>query len=173
MRALILGEFTHPERLLAAVRRLRQDGFLALDTYTPYPVNGTSEALGLRRSRIPLVALLGGLTGATTAYVCQYLMVAWDYPINVGGRPEHAAPAFIPITFELAVLFSALAIFFGLMFFMKLPQPYHPAFEVEAFASASNDAFWVSVETEQADRAGALLREAGAARVEVVREEGP
>lgn len=88
MRALVLGEFKQPKRLLAAVTRLRQDGFEALDTYTPYPVHGTSQALGLPRSRVALLALLGALTGATTAYVCQYLMVAWDYPLNVGAAPR-------------------------------------------------------------------------------------
>ncbi len=168
MSAHVFAELKSPEALLAAVGRLRAEGFAALDTFTPYPVAGTSAALGLSRSRVPLLALVGGLTGAITAYGGQYLMVAWDYPLNVGGRPAHAAPAFIPITFELGVLFSALAIFFGLMFFMRLPQPYHPAFELPAFSSASSDGFWVGVETEEAARAQALLQALGAARVEVV-----
>ncbi len=174
MRALVLAEFRGPAPMVAAVEGLRRQGYAALDTYTPYPVHGASEALGLPKSKVPLIALIGGLTGALTAYLGQFWTAAVNYPLDSGGRPAHAPPAFIPITFELGVLLSALSIFFGLLFLMRLPQPYHPAFEIPAFASASKDGFWVSVETADVERDEPRLREAlraaGARQVEVVVE---
>ena len=109
MRAHVLAEFTQPERLLAAVTRLRQDGFRALDTYTPYPVHGTSEAMGLKRSKVPLIAACGALAGALGGYGMQWGLNAVDFPINVGNRLPHSPPSFIPITFELGVLCTALS----------------------------------------------------------------
>jgi hypothetical protein len=118
--------------------------------------------------------LCGGLTGAATAYLLQWFTNVIDYPINVGGRPLHAAPAFIPITFELAVLFAAFSIFFGLLAIMRLPQPYHPGFELEAFRSASTHGFWLSVELAAGDPQRAhisdQLRTFGATHVSVVPE---
>jgi len=111
----IFGEFGSSSAMLDAARRLRQRGITQLDAYSPYPITGAEEALGLRKSRVPWIALTGGLTGVTTAYLLQWFTNAVDYPINVGGRPLQAAPAFIPITFELGVLFAAFSIFFGLL----------------------------------------------------------
>ncbi len=113
--------------------------------------------------------------GAATGYFIQWYMVAFDFPINVGGRPPHSAPAFIPVTFELGVLFSALAIFFGLFVLWGMPRLHHPTFEVEGFRSATVDGLWLSAATE-AGKAEALvgqLRTLGARSVEVVPEEAP
>jgi hypothetical protein len=93
--------------------------------------------------------LVGGLAGASFGYLVQFLTNAVDWPINIGGRPPHSAPAFVPITFESGVLMSAFSIFFGLWAILRLPQPYHPAFDVDAFRSASSHGFWLSIETEQ------------------------
>ncbi len=144
MRAGLMAEFAGPRELVAAVRALREGGYTELDAYTPYPVHGIEAAMGLRRTRLPWFVLAGGLTGAAFAYLFQ-LWIQYDYPIDLGGRPLHAAPAFIPITFETGVLFAALTTFFGLLAFARLPRLWHPVFEVEGFERASIDRFWLAV----------------------------
>src|SRR5262249_22951417 len=134
-----------PDALLRAATRMRELGYGNLDAHTPYPVPGLSQALGLPRSRVSLFAGLGGLTGVSLGYLMQWFANAWDYRINVGGRAAHAAPSFIPITFELGVLLGAFGAFFGALALMRLPRPYHPAFEVDAFLRASDDRFWLSI----------------------------
>lgn len=176
MREWILGEFRTHEELLAAVKQLREKGYARLDTYTPWPVEGLPEALGLKKSGVSVVALLGGLGGAGLGYLIQWFCNAVDWPINVGNRPPHSAPAFIPITFETAVLMASLSIFGALMFLFGLPRVHHPVFEVEQFRSASIDRFWISVTTDtpgrETEAVSQHLKELGAETVSVVREEG-
>lgn len=145
VRAWIMAEFANPTEMLDAVRQLRKSGHKDIDTYSPYPLEHGSEALGLPRSRVPLFVLGGAIVGAATGYLLQFYANAVSYPINVGGRPLHSAPSYIPITFELAVLFGAFGAFFGLLYLLKLPQPYHPVHEADGFDRASVDKFWVSV----------------------------
>lgn len=173
MRSFVLGEFASEEAILAAARALRAKGHPSVDLHSPVPIHGAEEALGLRRSRVPLVALLGGVIGAAGGYVLQWWTVAVDWPLNVGGRPPHSAPAFVPITFESGVLVASLSIFLGLLFgFFAFPRTYHPVFEVEGFRSASIDALWLSTEVEAgaADAAASDLRALGARQVSVVPE---
>jgi len=170
----VLGEFRDDRALLDAARALRAQGHPALDLHSPYPIHGAEEALGLRRSTVPLVTLIAGVTGAASGYLLQWYTVAFDWPLNVGNRPPHSAPAFIPVTFELGVLFAALTIFFGLLFaYFRFPRVHHPVFEVEAFRSASIDALWLSAEvlSGEAEAVAASLRALGAAQVAVVPEE--
>ena len=170
----ILGEFGTSSALLKAAEQLRGEGHTRLDTYSPYPLDGSSEALGLPRSKIPLIGLAAGLSGATLGYVIQWLTNAVDWPLNVGGRPPHSAPTFIPITFESGVLLSALSIFFGLWLILRLPQPYHPVFDLEEFRTASIAGFWLSVESVQAaaekEQLVRRLRSLGAVQVSIVPE---
>jgi hypothetical protein len=103
----------------------------------------------------------------------MYFMNAVDFPINVGNRPPHSAPAFIPITFELMVLLGGTSAFFGLMAMLKLPQPYHPIFEWENFGRASVDGFFLSVEVGAGDDPVDVANDArivGAAEVQVIEE---
>jgi hypothetical protein len=172
-KAYVLGEFEREHALLDAARRLRSKGYHGVDLHSPYPLHGADEALGLRRSTVPLVALIAGVTGAVTGYLLQVYVndVAW--PLNVGGRPPHSPPAFIPVTFELGVLFAALAIFGGLLFgYFQFPRVHHPVFEVEAFRSASIDALWLSAEVDgaEAEQVAQELRRLGARQVSVVAE---
>lgn len=175
-RSLVLAEFEREAALLDAARALRTGpgaGAVEVDIHSPYPLHGTDEALGLKRSTVPLVALAAGVVGAATGYFIQWYMVVHAWPLNVGNRPPHSAPAFIPVTFELGVLFAALAIFLGLLFaYFRFPRVHHPVFEVEAFRSASIDALWLSAEVDapNADRVAAELRRLGARQVSVVAE---
>ncbi len=171
MRAFVLGEFAEEAALLDAARILRAKGHEGLDLHSPVPLHGSEEALGLKRSTVPLVALAAGVTGAISGYLLQWYTVAYDWPLNVGNRPPHSAPAFIPVTFELGVLFAALSIFFGLLFaYFRFPRVHHPVFEVEEFRSASIDRFWLSaaVGRTEADGVAGELRRLGARSVSVV-----
>jgi hypothetical protein len=173
MRAVVLGEFAREHALFDAVRALRGRAGARLDIHSPYPLHGSDEVLGLRRSTVPLVALVAGVTGAVSGYLLQWYTVAYDWPINVGNRPPHSAPAFIPVTFELGVLFASLAIFFGLLgFYFGFPRLHHPVFEVEAFRSASIDGLWLSAEVDgrDAEAVAAELGRLGATNVAVVPE---
>ncbi len=164
----VLAEYREAAPALAAARKVRASGLASsLDLHSPYPIPGSDEALGLSRSRVPLLALLGGLAGIATALGMQIWMNAVDYPINVGNRLLVPRPALVPITFELGVLFSAFAIFFGMLGLWGFPRPHHPTFEVEAFRSAAVDAFWLSAEVpaSEAERLAEELRHTGAAQV--------
>jgi hypothetical protein len=142
----VLAEFQSPEDLLVAVRRCRLAGFRAMDAHAPYPVEGLAAELGLKRSRIPSVVLIGGLVGAAVGFWMQYYSMAIDYPLNVGGRPYNSWPAFVPVMFELLILVASCAAFFGMLFLNGLPQPHHPLFSVPQFARASQDRFFLSIE---------------------------
>ena len=170
--AYVLAEFKDDQALLAAARRLRALGHRRLDAYSPYPVHGIDEALGLRRSRIPLIALVGGVAGAVGGYVMQWWMNAVDFVINVGNRLPHSPPTNIPITFETGVLLASLSIVLGLFALCGFPRTYHPVFEVEAFRTASVDALWLSAEVSRDEEAPLTreLQQLGALQVSLAEE---
>ena len=133
----------------------------------------TNEPFAVGTVALGLLALAAGVTGAVSGYLLQWGTVAYLWPLNVGNRPPHSAPAFIPVTFELGVLFASLSIFLGLLFaYFRFPRVHHPAFEVEAFRSATIDALWLSAEVDaaDADAVGAELRGLGARQVSIVAE---
>ncbi len=171
----VLAEFRDEATLCAAARRLRELGHRRLDASSPVPVHGLDEALGLRRSPVPLIALMGGVIGACGGYLMQWWMNAVDFPINVGNRPPHSPPANIPITFETGVLVASICIVVGLIVLAGLPRLYHPVFEVEAFRTASVDGLWIGAEVSPADQQAVEeeLRRLGAVQVSRVAEERP
>jgi Alternative complex III, ActD subunit len=142
----IMAEFAQPEQLLAATRAAYKAGYRKMDAYTPYSVEGVAEALGFTKTRVPLIVLLGGIAGALTAYGMQWYSAVVDYPLNVGGRPLHSWPAFVPITFELTVLFAAIAGLIGMLWLNGLPKPYHPVFNAPQFKLASQTRFFLCIE---------------------------
>jgi hypothetical protein len=142
----LMAEFTTPQEVLAAARRVRAEGYGKVEAYTPYPVEGLASALGMQRSRIPAVVFVGGLVGAGVGYLMQYWSMAVDYPFDVGGRPDHSWPVFIPIAFEVMVLVASFSAFFGLIFLNGLPRLYRPVFNVPGFALATQDRFFLCIE---------------------------
>ena len=171
----VLGQFPGDRALLEAARALRAEGHENLDLHTPYPIPGAEEALGLRRSTVPIVALIGGVTGAVLGYLLQWYTVGFDWPLNVGNRPPHSPPAFIPVTFEGGVLIAVLSIFLGLLFaYFRFPRVDHPVFEVEEFRSASIDGLWLSalVRPEEKEGVAEALRRLGATNVSSVAADG-
>lgn len=176
MRYWVVGEFGSGDEAKHAVKRLRELGYGtdAMDVFSPYPVEGIDEVLELKPSPIRGYAFVAGLTGAAFGYAVQWFCNAWDWPLNVGNRPPHAGPAFVPITFEMLVLFASLTIFFGLMWLYRFPRPHHPLFELESFRTASTGGFWVSVTTREPSETAPLLehlRGMAARTTSVVKEE--
>jgi Protein of unknown function (DUF3341) len=142
----VMGEFSTPEDLLAATKKARAAGYKHVEAYTPFPVEGLSEAVGFKWTAVPLLTLMGGVGGGLTGFGLQYWVAAITYPINIGGRPLNSWPAFIPVTFELTVLGASIFAVFSMLALNKLPQPYHPVFNVERFSQASTDKFFLCIE---------------------------
>ena len=141
----LLAEFDDEHALRVAVQRLWDAGFTALETFTPYPVPGVTDRLGPRPSGVTRAAGIGALVGASSAYWLQWYLNASNYPLDVGGRPYHSAPAFVPITFELGVLFTAFTAFIAGSLAAGLFRLWRPVFEVEGIERASIDRFFVLV----------------------------
>jgi hypothetical protein len=153
----LLAEFADPQALIAAVTRCRER-YRDVDAYAPYAVDGLAEALGVRKNRVPLVTLIGGLIGGAGIYFLQWYSAVVDYPINSGGRPLDSWPVFIPPTFELTILAAALAAFFGMLFLNGLPQLHHPIFNAPEFELASRNRFFVAIRATDPAFDGARTR---------------
>ena len=143
----LMAEFETPSALVAAANKARLEGYRNMDAYSPIPIEELPDALGLRRTKVPLITLIGGILGGVGGYTLEYWTQAIAYPLNIGGRPLHSWPHFIPVTFETTVLGAALSCFVGMWVLNNLPQPYHPVFNVPAFTRASLDRFFLCIET--------------------------
>ena len=143
----LLARFVTPKELLAAVKSAKREGYSAMDAFTPYPVEAISEEIeNHRRSKVPLLVLIGGVTGALVGFGLQLWVSASAYPLNIGGRPYNSWPAFIPVTFELTILLAAFAAVIGMFALNRLPEPYHPVFNVEGFERATQDRCFLLIE---------------------------
>jgi len=165
----IMAEFREPEQLIAAAQAAYKIGYRKMDAYSPYEVEGLADAIGFQKTRVPLVFLLAGIAGGLTAYSMEWWSAAISYPLNVGGRPFHSWPAFVPITFELTILFSAVIGFIGMFAMNGLPQPYHPVFNAPDFKLASQTKFFLCIEAEdhlfRAEEVRSFLEKQGAEKV--------
>ena len=156
-RRQILAEFTTPEDLLEAIRRTRAVGFRHIEAYTPFPIEGLAQATGFRSHAIGWWCLAGSTLGAVLGYVMQ-LCVNLDYPLDIGGRPVIANPAFMVVSFELLILFGVISAVVAMLVLNGLPRLNHPVFDAERFRLATLDRFFLGVETSDARRAEAFLR---------------
>lgn len=142
----VMGRFPTPESLLGAIRFLRrEEPGLPLEAYTPYAVEGLSEALDLPPSRIPLITLIGGVVGALGGFFMQWYAVVVSFPVNIGGRPLNSWPMFIPVTFEMAILCAAVAAAFGMLVANGLPRLRHPVFNAADFHLATRDRYFLCI----------------------------
>ena len=143
----VLGEFVTEHELIHAAEKAREAGYRRYEAYAPFPVEGLSEAMGLKRNKVPLITLFGGLCGGLGGFFFQYWCNVYSYPLNIAGRPLNSWPAFIPVTFELTVLGASLSAVFGMLALNGLPQPHHPLFNVERFSKhATSDRFFLCIE---------------------------
>jgi hypothetical protein len=142
----LLAEFDDPQALLHATKAARRKGYTCLEAYTPFAIDEVAKELGHDRGWIPLIVLLGGIIGGGGGFFMEWYAMAISYPVNIGGRPLWSWPAFIPITFELTVLGAALFGALGMLAINRLPQPYHPVFNVERFGLATQNRFFLCVE---------------------------
>jgi hypothetical protein len=168
----VLAEFKDATELYYACEKVRDAGFKNWDAHSPFPIHGLDGAMGMGRSHVPWIVLVGGLTGAAAGMAMQWWTSAVDYPIYIAAKPMFSWQAFIPVTFEIMVLFAALGAVFGMFALNKLPQLYHPLFRSERFEGVTDDRFFISIEAQDANyQEGAtadFLSEIGATHVETV-----
>ncbi len=170
----VLAEFDAASDLYQACERVRDAGFTRWDAHTPFPVHGLERAMGLKPSILPWFVLIAGLTGAGAGLLMQWWMAAVDYKLVIGGKPFFSWQAFVPIIFELMVLFAAGGAVLSLLHLCKLPRFHHPLFAVSRFERATDDRFFIAIEASDPKfdptRTPMLLKQAGAAHVEMVDE---
>jgi hypothetical protein len=144
----LMAEFEDPTSLVTATERAHHEGYRCMDAYSPFPIEELHEALGSRHTRLPLIVLIGGLVGCIGGYALQYWVSVITYPVNIGGKPLHSWPAFIPVTFECTILAAALSCVLGMLALNGLPMPYHPVFNLPRFALASRNRFFLCIESK-------------------------
>jgi hypothetical protein len=142
----LLAEFKTTTELVDAAYAVREAGYTHTDGYSPFPIMEMDEALKIPRTKLPWLILCGGLTGCFGGFGMQWFANVIHYPINIGGRPLNSWPMFIPVTFELTILLSALTAVFGMLLLNGFPHPYHTVFNVPSFAHASQDSFFLLIE---------------------------
>ena len=142
----LLAEFDTPTALVEAAQQARAAGYRRMDGYSPFPIEELAEALGFEKTSVPLVVLIGGILGGSLGYLMQYWISVINYPLNIGGRPLNSWPAFVVVTFEMTILGAALFTVLGMLALNGLPEPYHPVFNVERFAFATRDRFFLCIE---------------------------
>ena len=168
----LLAEFETPEALVEAARQARAEGYARIEAFSPFPVEGLADAIGFRERALPWIALAGGIAGGGGGYLLQWYMNAVNYPINIGGRPLDAWPAFAVPAYELAILGAFLAAFFGLLALNRLPRLHHPIFNAARFRRVTVDRFFLAVPSAEPrfdlEATRALLERLGALAVEEV-----
>jgi len=172
----VLAEYDSPAALHRACEGVRDAGFTRWDAHAPFPVHGLERAMGLRASRVPWIVLVLALAGAAAGMGLQGWVSTMAYPLVSSGKPYFSWPAFIPVTFELAVLGGAVGAVFGMLGFNQLPMLFHPLFGSTRFERVTDDGFFISIESWDPkfddERTAELLRGFGATHVETVRNGG-
>lgn len=143
----LIAEYDNVDAILAASRKVRDAGYTHWDTHSPFPIHGIERAMGVRMTGLPWIVLICGLTGLTTAVLLQWWTNGVDYPFLISGKPLFGLPAAVPIMFELTILFSAFGAFFGMLALNRLPELHHPLFEHPSFKRATDDRFFLAIES--------------------------
>ena len=170
----MLAEFDTPADLMHAAEKIRDAGFRRWDVFSPYPIHGMNQAMGLKNSKVGWFAFCGGVTGYTTGMVMIWWMNAVDYPIVVGGKPMFSPHFAFPPSYELTILLAAFGSIFGMMFLNRLPRLHHPLLKHKRFARVTHDGFFLVIETNDVKYSESetrqLLETTGSKHIEVIEE---
>ncbi len=182
--AVIIGEYDTVDGVMDAARRFRDAGYTKWDVHAPFPIHGIDRAMGIRPTALPWITLVCGLVGMTAGLVLTIYTMAtefatpwlpfsqalWGYPFIISGKPYNSLPAWIPVVFELTIMFAAYSTVFGMFILNKLPMLYNPLFKSDNFRRATSDRFFIAVDVRdpQFGQAEPLLRETGALSVETL-----
>jgi hypothetical protein len=144
----VMAEYADEDAVVIAAKQMYGLGYRKMDGYSPFPVHGLDDAIGRKRTKLPILVLAAGLTGAIVGFGMQTFAAAIHYPQNIAGRPYISWPMQMPIAFELTILFASLTATFAMLGLNGFPMPYHPTFNVPAFERASNNGFFLCVESD-------------------------
>ena len=174
MKFGMLAEYENPADLMHAAETIRDGGFRRWDVFSPFPVHGMNQAMGLKNSKVGWFGFLGGCTGYTTGMIMIWWMNAHDYPILVGGKPMFSPFYAFPPSYELTILFTAFGSILGMMFLNRLPKLYNPLFKSERFRLVTHDRYFLVIETTDPKYSESetrkLLESTGSVHIEIVEE---
>jgi hypothetical protein len=168
----ILARFDNPAKLIEAARKVRDSGYKKFDCHSPFPIHGMDQAMGLKRSPLGWMVGLAALIGTSGALALQWWTSTIDYPLNISGKPLFSYQAYVPVTFALGVLFSAVAALIGMLALNGLPRYHHPVFFSKKFSRVTDDGFFISIEADDSKfdekQTAEFLRSIGGLDVEVL-----
>ena len=174
MKFGLLAEYATPADLMHAAEKIRDAGFRRWDVFSPFPVHGMNQAMGLKNSKVGWFAFCGGVSGYTVGMIMIWWMNAHDYPIVVGGKPMFSPFYAFPPSYELTILFSAFGSILGMMFLNRLPKLYNPLFKSERFRKVTHDGYFLVIETIDPKYSEAetrkLLEATGSKHIEIVED---
>lgn len=170
----MLAEYDSPSALLQAAEKFRDAGYSYFDCHSPFPIHGLNQAMGLKRSSLGYLVGLAAIIGFTVAITLQWWTSAIDYPIVISGKPLFSYQAFVPVTFALSVLFAAITATIGMFVLNRLPRYHHPLFNSERFKKASDDGFFISIESRDKlfdeTKTRSLLESSGGHNIELIED---
>jgi hypothetical protein len=174
MKFGLLAEYATPADLMHAAEKIRDAGFRRWDVFSPFPVHGMNQAMGLKNSKVGWFSFCGGVSGYTVGMIMIWWMNANDYPIVVGGKPMFSPFYAFPPSYELTILFSAFGAILGMMFLNRLPKLYNPLFKSERFRKVTHDGYFLVIETIDPKYSEAetrkLLEATGSKHIEIVED---
>jgi len=170
----VLAEFGSPAEVYHAAEKVRDAGYKRWDVHSPFPIHGIETAMGIGDSKLGWIALFCAFAGAFGGFGLQYWIHNFAYPLLIGGKPMVAYPAYVPVTFEPGILFTAFGCLLGMLVLNGLPRLYHALFKSENFKKFSDNSFFISLEARDpkfsVENAKALLSSVGGRNIEVVED---
>lgn len=171
----MMAEYATPADVYSAAEKFRDAGYTNWDVFTPFPIHGIEEAMGVKRTILPAIIAVIGLSGSSLGLLMQWWMNAHDYPLVTQGKPYFSWQAFIPVTFELGILSAAFTAIIGMLAMNGLPRHHHPLLKKERFLNATQDGFFICVEAADPkfdpEATRRLLESSGGANIDLVEDE--
>ncbi len=173
-KQLLLAEYDSTSSIYNACKEVKKNGYSKWDVCSPFPIHGLDKIMGLKARLLPWLVLCGGLFGCSLAMFFMIWASAYDYPLNISGKPLWSIPAFVPVAFEMTILFSALIAVFGMFALNKMPTYNHPLFESKAFEKVTDDKFFIVIESNDPvfdeKKTKEMLQKNGAVNIEILED---